>query len=146
MESDEVVQVYGRKIRDDVRFKHGSHPYLPGSHRGVWNREGIAAGDGAVIVCEAIIDAATFWCAGFRNVTTAYGVNGFTLRSDSPAGRPRGRSGRSSAQSFATLSPAPTLSSFPSRATPIAKIFDSFLLDRPSCSLFLSSTFRTESE
>jgi len=77
-ESGEVVQVYGRKIRDDVRFRHGSHLYLPGSHRGVWNREGIAAGEGTVIVCEAIIDAATFWCAGFRNVTTAYGVNGFT--------------------------------------------------------------------
>lgn len=28
---------------------------------------------------RAIIDAATFWCAGFRNVTTAYGVNGFTI-------------------------------------------------------------------
>lgn len=52
-ESGEVVQVYGRKIRDDVRFKHGSHLYLPGSHRGVWNREGLAAGDGTVIVCEA---------------------------------------------------------------------------------------------
>ena len=77
-QSGEVVQVYGRKIRDDVRFKHGSHLYLPGPQRGVWNREGIAAGDGTVIVCEAIIDAATFWCAGFRNVTTAYGVNGFT--------------------------------------------------------------------
>ncbi|NJS36732.1 MAG: toprim domain-containing protein [Brachymonas sp.] len=31
-----------------------------------------------IIVCEAIIDALTFWCAGFRNVTTAYGVEGFT--------------------------------------------------------------------
>jgi DNA primase len=31
-----------------------------------------------VIVCEALIDALTFWCAGYRNVTTAYGVEGFT--------------------------------------------------------------------
>lgn len=77
-ETGEIVQVYGRKIRDDVRFKHGSHLYLPGPHRGVWNREGIASGDGTVIVCEALIDAATFWCAGYRNVTAAYGVNGFT--------------------------------------------------------------------
>jgi DNA primase len=44
----------------------------------VWNREGIAAGAGTVILCEALIDAATFWCAGYRNVTAAYGVNGFT--------------------------------------------------------------------
>ncbi|HEX5418758.1 MAG TPA: toprim domain-containing protein, partial [Gammaproteobacteria bacterium] len=40
-------------------------------------REGL---DGAneVILCEALFDAMTFWCAGFRNVTSCYGVNGFT--------------------------------------------------------------------
>ena len=27
---------------------------------------------------KSIIDALTFWCAGFRNVTASYGVNGFT--------------------------------------------------------------------
>jgi hypothetical protein len=31
-----------------------------------------------IILCEAIIDALSFWCAGYRNVTTAYGVEGFT--------------------------------------------------------------------
>ena len=31
-----------------------------------------------IILCEALIDALTFWCAGYRNVTTIYGVNGFT--------------------------------------------------------------------
>ena len=31
-----------------------------------------------IILCEAIIDALTFWCAGYRNVTTAYGIEGFT--------------------------------------------------------------------
>jgi DNA primase len=31
-----------------------------------------------VILCEALIDALTFWCAGHRNVTASYGVNGFT--------------------------------------------------------------------
>ena len=73
-----VVEIYGRKIRDDIRHKHGSHMYLPGPHRGVWNAEGIRASGGTVILCEALIDAATFWGAGFRNVTAAYGVNGFT--------------------------------------------------------------------
>ena len=34
-----------------------------------------------IILCEALIDALTFWCAGYRNVTTSYGVNGFTGRS-----------------------------------------------------------------
>jgi len=27
---------------------------------------------------RALIDALTFWCAGFRNVTASYGVAGFT--------------------------------------------------------------------
>jgi len=31
-----------------------------------------------VILCESLIDALTFWCAGYRHVTTAYGVSGFT--------------------------------------------------------------------
>ena len=31
-----------------------------------------------IILCESLIDALTFWCAGFRNVTAAYGVEGFT--------------------------------------------------------------------
>ena len=31
-----------------------------------------------VILCEALIDALTFWGAGFRNVTASYGVEGFT--------------------------------------------------------------------
>jgi DNA primase len=31
-----------------------------------------------VILCEALIDALTFWCAGYRNVTASYGIEGFT--------------------------------------------------------------------
>ena len=31
-----------------------------------------------MILCESLIDAMTFWCAGYRNVTTAYGINGLT--------------------------------------------------------------------
>ena len=30
------------------------------------------------ILCEAIIDALTFWMHGFENVTASYGVRGFT--------------------------------------------------------------------
>ena len=51
--------------------------YLPGPHRGVWNEEALVASK-EIILCESIIDALTFWCAGFRNVTASYGVNGFT--------------------------------------------------------------------
>ncbi|MBK6520185.1 MAG: toprim domain-containing protein [Polyangiaceae bacterium] len=31
-----------------------------------------------VILCEALIDALTFWCAGYRAVTSGYGVEGVT--------------------------------------------------------------------
>jgi DNA primase len=36
------------------------------------------SGNKQVILCEALIDALTFWCAGFQNVTASYGVEGFT--------------------------------------------------------------------
>jgi hypothetical protein len=51
--------------------------YLPGPHRGVWNEQALMASK-EIILCEALIDALTFWCAGFRNVTASYGTNGFT--------------------------------------------------------------------
>lgn len=73
-----VTEVYGRKIRNNLRAGTPLHLYLPGPHRGVWNLEGIAASGGEVILAEALIDAMTFWCAGFRNVTAAYGAGGFT--------------------------------------------------------------------
>lgn len=72
-----VVGVYGRKIIDNLRAGTPKHLYLPGAHRGVWNVEGLI-GQAEVILCEALIDAFTFWQAGYRNVTASYGVNGFT--------------------------------------------------------------------
>ena len=48
-----------------------------GPHRGVWNVQAIASHQ-EIILCEALIDALTFWCAGFTNVTSSYGVEGFT--------------------------------------------------------------------
>jgi DNA primase len=71
-----VVQMYGRKIRSDLRRGTPMHLYLPGPRRGVWNLEALAASK-EIILCEALIDALTFWAHGFRNVTTAYGINGF---------------------------------------------------------------------
>jgi DNA primase catalytic core len=74
----QVTEVYGRKLRNNLRAGTPMHLYLPGPHRGVWNLDGIAGAGGEVILTEALIDAMTFWCAGFRNVTAAYGTNGFT--------------------------------------------------------------------
>jgi DNA primase len=73
----EVLGMYGRKITENLRPGTPLHLYLPGAHRGVWNEEALAASR-EIILCESLIDALTFWCAGFRNVTASYGVNGFT--------------------------------------------------------------------
>jgi DNA primase len=72
-----VTEVYGRKIRDNLRTGTAAHLYLPGPHRGVWNIQALAASD-EIIVCESLIDALSFWCAGFRHVTACYGAEGFT--------------------------------------------------------------------
>jgi DNA primase catalytic core len=72
-----VVEMYGRKITPNLREGTPLHLYLPGAHKGVWNIEMLQASK-EVILCESIIDALTFWCAGFKNVTASYGVNGFT--------------------------------------------------------------------
>jgi DNA primase catalytic core len=73
----EVLQMYGRKITRALREGTPEHLYLSGPRRGVWNEEALIASK-EIILCEALIDALTFWCAGFRHVTTSYGVNGFT--------------------------------------------------------------------
>ena len=69
--------MYGRKITPGLRPGTPLHLYLPGPHRGVWNEAALEASK-EIILCEALVDALTFWCAGFRNVTASYGVNGFT--------------------------------------------------------------------
>lgn len=76
-EAGAIAGLYGRKILDNLRPGTAYHLYLPGPHRGVFNAAGLA-GCKEVIVCEAIIDALTFWCAGLTNVTTSYGAEGFT--------------------------------------------------------------------
>jgi DNA primase catalytic core len=75
----EVVQMYGRKITrlSALRDETPAHLYLPGPRRGVWNEQELVASK-EIILCEALIDALTFWCAGYRHVTASYGVNGFT--------------------------------------------------------------------
>jgi DNA primase catalytic core len=76
-EEGRVSEMYGRRIRDGVRPGAPVHLYLPGSHRGVFNIDALRDSK-EIILCEALIDALTFWCAGFRNVTSSYGVEGFT--------------------------------------------------------------------
>ncbi len=76
-DAGQVVQLYGRKLRDNLRKGTVYHLYLPGPHRGVFNRTALD-GQPEIILCESLIDALTFIAAGFENVTTSYGINGFT--------------------------------------------------------------------
>ncbi|MEH2922907.1 CHC2 zinc finger domain-containing protein [Samsonia erythrinae] len=73
----QVRELYGRKVGDRLRAGTPNHLYLPGPHGGVWNEQALVASK-SVILCESLIDAMSFWVAGYRNVTAAYGVNGFT--------------------------------------------------------------------
>jgi DNA primase catalytic core len=72
-----VVELYGRKVRDDLKKGTAYHLYLPGPHAGVWNAQGLKNQE-EIILCEALIDAMTFWVNGFKNVTASYGTAGFT--------------------------------------------------------------------
>ena len=78
--SRRVAGIYGRKIRDDLRAGTPKHLYLAGAHEGIWNLPAVAGDEatGELILCEAPLDALTFWVNGFRNVTFIYGTNGFT--------------------------------------------------------------------
>ncbi|MCC8367288.1 toprim domain-containing protein [Xenorhabdus sp. PB61.4] len=73
-----VLQLYGRRTQPDYKVLKDSpkHLYLPSPLAGVWNESAMQASS-EIILCEALIDAMTFWCAGFRHVIAAYGVNGF---------------------------------------------------------------------
>lgn len=72
-----ISEVYGRKLLDNLRKGTPRHLYLPGPHAGVWNVQALMASK-EIIVCEALIDAMTFWAHGFRHVTASYGTSGFT--------------------------------------------------------------------
>ena len=63
-----IGTVYGRSI--DNKGKHDRHLFLPGPQRGIWNPAALKSPE--VILTEGVIDALTFWCAGFQNVTTGY--------------------------------------------------------------------------
>jgi DNA primase catalytic core len=74
--SGEIAGLYGRKIIEQQTPGLQKHLYLPGPRRGLWNAAALQSRE--VILCEAVIDALTFWEHGFKNVTTAYGTKGFS--------------------------------------------------------------------
>ena len=71
-----VTELYGRRITALKRDAQ-VHWYLKGPHAGVWNAETLMKSS-EWLLCEAAIDALSFYAHGFENVTWSYGVNGFT--------------------------------------------------------------------
>ena len=66
-----IVSLYGRRIqKGDLK-----HLCPPGPHRGLFNREGLHEPE--IILCEAVLDALTFWANGFQQVTCLYGTESF---------------------------------------------------------------------
>ena len=68
---------------EGARRRPNRHLFLPKAHEGIWNCEALEMGastgsaQGEVILCEAPLDALTFWVNGFRNVTFIFGTEGF---------------------------------------------------------------------
>jgi len=67
-ENGEIGTVYGRAL--EAPTKDARHLFLPGPQRGVFNPAALRSPE--IILCEGVIDALTFWSAGFKNVTTCY--------------------------------------------------------------------------
>jgi DNA primase catalytic core len=72
-----VVGMYGRRIESHLPSDVPPHLYSAGPHRGLLNSAALRESK-EIVLCEAPIDAVTFFRWGFLNVTTAYGVEGFT--------------------------------------------------------------------
>jgi hypothetical protein len=71
-EAGKIVSLYGRRTqKGDLK-----HLYPPGPHRGLFNRQ--CLNEPEIILCEAVLDALTFWVNGFKNVTCLFGTEGFT--------------------------------------------------------------------
>ncbi len=71
-ETGEVTEIYGRCL-DKAR---GKHFYLPGEHLGIFNPKALAYKE--IFLCESIIDALSLMGLGYLNVTSSFGINGFT--------------------------------------------------------------------
>ena len=67
----QTLSMYGRSIVGSM------HLYLPGQHKGVFNRKASRVYE-EIILTESIIDALSLIHLGIDNVQSCYGTNGFT--------------------------------------------------------------------
>ena len=73
----QIMDMYGRKIRSDLRKGTPLHTYLSAERHGVWNVEAFGATE-EIILCPSLFDALTFWNHGYRNVTCMFGHDSLT--------------------------------------------------------------------
>jgi DNA primase len=84
---DWVMKTRGVSFRHAVELLKEEHPSLAAPlEKIVWKDTttkldapiALDVDDQEIILRESLLDALTFWCSGFRNVTASYGVGGFT--------------------------------------------------------------------
>ncbi len=72
VKTGQIVSLYGRRIqKSDIE-----HFYPSGGHQGIFHPAALEFHD--LILCEAVLDALTFWVNGFKNATCIFGTEGFT--------------------------------------------------------------------
>jgi len=69
-----TLEIYGRAINDNAKVKHR---YLKGKHEGVFNSKAFKVYE-EIIITESIIDALSVYALGFKNVSSSFGIQGFT--------------------------------------------------------------------
>lgn len=70
-ETGEIVQLYGRSIRDG----NFNHRYLQLSHSTLFNPKALQSNE--VYLCESVIDTLTLYSQGIENACGIYGTHGF---------------------------------------------------------------------
>jgi DNA primase len=76
-ENGRLVSAYGRKTGENLREGTAYHLNLDGKLRGVFNARALLE-HREIILTEAVIDALSFWAAGFKNVVACRGAGNFT--------------------------------------------------------------------
>jgi hypothetical protein len=75
--SQRIVDVYGRMIGTQLRKGTPLDKHLNDACPGVWNIQALRSGQ-EIILSPSLMDALTFWSAGYRNVTCMFGRNELT--------------------------------------------------------------------
>lgn len=76
-ENKNVVDAYGRKITYPLRSGTAYHVTMADEPQGLCNTDALERSQ-EIILCKSPVEAATFWCARFRNVVATLGMRAFT--------------------------------------------------------------------